>query len=98
MDLLERDGALAAVGDALGEAASGSGRVVLVVGEAGIGKSSLLGEVPRAFGEGRRFLAGACDPLLTPRALGPFHDIARQAGGALSVSYTHLTLPTIYSV
>lgn len=84
MDLLERDGALAAVGDALGEAASGSGRVVLVAGEAGIGKSSLLGEVPRAFGERRRFLVGACDPLLTPRALGPFHDIARQAGGALS--------------
>lgn len=84
MDLLERDGALAAVGGALDEAASGAGRVVVVAGEAGVGKSSLLGEVPRAFGERRRFLAGACDPLLTPRALGPFHDIARQAGGALA--------------
>ncbi len=84
MDLLERDGALAAVGEALEEAASGSGRVVLVAGEAGIGKSSLLAEVPRVFGGRRLFLVGACDPLLTPRALGPFHDIARQAGGALS--------------
>lgn len=59
MDLLEREGAPAAVGEALGEAASGSGRVVLVAGEAGIGKSSLLAEVPRAHGERRRFLVGA---------------------------------------
>jgi DNA-binding CsgD family transcriptional regulator/tetratricopeptide (TPR) repeat protein len=28
-------------------------------------------------------LWGACDPLLTPRALGPLHDIARQVGGEL---------------
>ena len=84
MELLEREGALAAVGAALDEAAAGAGRVVLVAGEAGVGKSSLLGEVPRAHGGGRRFLVGACDPLLTPRALGPFHDIARQAGGPLA--------------
>jgi DNA-binding CsgD family transcriptional regulator/tetratricopeptide (TPR) repeat protein len=84
MDLLERDEALAAVGEALDEASGGSGRVVLVAGEAGIGKSSLLAALPRAHGGERRFLTGACDPLLTPRALGPFHDIARQAGGRLS--------------
>ena len=87
MELLERDGALEAVGGALDEAASGTGRVVLVAGEAGIGKTSLLGVVPQAHGEGRRFLMGACDPLLTPRALGPFHDIARQAGGALADAF-----------
>src|SRR3954447_14742213 len=84
MDLLERDEALAAVGAALDDASGGSGRVVLVAGEAGIGKSSLLAAVPRAHGGDRRFLTGACDPLLTPRALGPFHDIARQAGGRLA--------------
>ena len=84
MDLLERDGALEAVGEALDEASAGAGRVVLVAGEAGIGKSSLLTAVPVAHGASRRFLVGACDPLLTPRALGPFHDIARQAGGRLA--------------
>ena len=84
MDLLERDEALAAVGTALDDASGGSGRVVLVAGEAGIGKSSLLAAVPRVHGGDRRFLTGACDPLLTPRALGPFHDIARQAGGRLA--------------
>ena len=72
MDLLERDEALAVVGEALGEAQAGSGRVVLVAGEAGVGKSSLVAAVPAAHGGARRFLVGACDPLLTPRALGPF--------------------------
>jgi len=84
MDLLERDEALAAVGAALHDAAGGGGRVVLIAGEAGIGKSSLLAAVPLVHGADRRFLTGACDPLLTPRALGPFHDIARQAGGRLA--------------
>ena len=60
------------------------GRVVLLAGEAGIGKSALV----RRFTERRpadaRFLLGACDPLLTPRALGPLHDIARQTGGRLA--------------
>ncbi|HTF10790.1 MAG TPA: LuxR C-terminal-related transcriptional regulator, partial [Asanoa sp.] len=31
-----------------------------------------------------RFLLGACDPLLTPRALGPLHDLGRQTGGRLA--------------
>ena len=84
MDLLERDGALEAVGEARRRGVAGAGRVVLVAGEAGIGKSSLLTAVPVAHGASRRFLVGACDPLLTPRALGPFHDIARQAGGRLA--------------
>ena len=84
MDLLERDEALAAVGAALDDASGGSGRVVLVAGEAGIGKSSLLAAVPRGARRRPLFLTGACDPLLTPRALGPFHDIARQAGGRLA--------------
>jgi DNA-binding CsgD family transcriptional regulator/tetratricopeptide (TPR) repeat protein len=87
MDLLERDVELNAVADALTEAAAGSGRVVIVAGEAGIGKSALLAGVLREHGDSRRFLMGACDPLLTPRALGPFRDIARQAGGDLAETF-----------
>src|SRR6185503_9594647 len=30
-----------------------------------------------------RVLWGACDPLITPRAMGPLRDVARQAGGPL---------------
>lgn len=84
MDLLERDAALASVAEALEDAAAGSGRVVVVTGEAGIGKTALLAAIARTHGSGRLFLDGACDPLLTPRALGPFHDIARQTGGRLA--------------
>jgi tetratricopeptide (TPR) repeat protein len=83
MDLLERAALLDELSGALADTAVG-GRVVLVAGEAGIGKSMLI----RRFAEGHaaeaRFLLGACDPLLTPRALGPLRDIARQTGGRLA--------------
>ena len=59
-----------------------SGSVVLVLGEAGIGKTSLL----RAFLDGvsgsAAVLSGSCDDLLTPRALGPLRDAARGRGAA----------------
>ena len=71
MSLLEREEALAAIEEALADARGGSGRVVLVTGEAGIGKTVVVHEIALRM-EGRaRILAGACDPLLTPRALGP---------------------------
>ena len=54
--------------------------MVLVSGESGAGKSSLL----QAFTDERvddvPVLWGACDPLTTPRPLGPFHDLASQLG------------------
>ena len=55
------------------------GRLVLVGGEAGVGKTALV----RQFAEDRRALWGACDPLQTPRALGPLLDVADAAGGEL---------------
>ncbi len=42
MELLERDGALAALANARDAAARGEGRVVFVTGEPGIGKTSLV--------------------------------------------------------
>src|SRR3954451_10275020 len=58
------------------------GRLVLVAGEAGIGKTALV----QAFCDGlaaTRVLAGSCDALHTARPLGPFVDIAEQTGGDL---------------
>src|ERR671913_1985991 len=83
MDLLERSSALGELGGLLAATATG-GRVVLVAGEAGIGKSSLVRQFAERHSAHAWFLLGACDPLLTPRALGPLHDIARQTGGRLA--------------
>ena len=73
MELLERDSALAELDRLLADTAGG-GRIALVAGEAGAGKSSLAGAFTAALGSRARLLRGACDPLLTPRALGPVHD------------------------
>jgi predicted ATPase len=81
--LLERDAELGRLGEALGRAGRGRGAVVLVSGEAGIGKTALV----RTFAGGARaqarVLAGVCDDLGTPRTLGPFRDMARAGGGPL---------------
>src|SRR4051812_39429385 len=82
MDLLERGAALAALDHLLAECAGG-GRMALVSGEAGAGKSTLMSAFAARVGARGRVLWGACDPLLTPRALGPLHDIAGQLGGEL---------------
>ena len=82
MELLERVDALADLEKLLTDSVGG-GRVAIVSGEAGAGKSTLATAFARSVGLRARVLWGACDPLLTPRALGPVHDIARQVGGRL---------------
>lgn len=79
--LLERDTPFATLRTALGEAVAGQGRVVLVSGEAGIGKTSLVEWFIETFRHDARVLWGACDALFTPRPLGPLLDMAAQLGG-----------------
>ena len=73
-ELLERSAAMATLAQALRSAADGRGRVVLLTGEAGIGKSTVLRAFRRSIPRGVRVLTGGCDDLLTPRALGPLRD------------------------
>ncbi len=80
--VLERDTQLAALSAYAEEARAGHGRLVLVSGEAGIGKSTLVEELELSLLEARWWW-GACDGLFTPRALGPLADIASQSGGEL---------------
>ncbi|HVG66763.1 MAG TPA: AAA family ATPase, partial [Gaiellales bacterium] len=84
MQLLERESALADLDAALTSARAGRGRVALVSGGAGMGKTS----VARAFLTGldarTRVLEGTCDDLLTPRPFGPLHDMSRSARPALA--------------
>src|SRR5215217_1612035 len=82
--LLERDAELRRLRVTLRGAAKGRGSVVLVSGEAGIGKTSLVRAFAREAAGRARVLAGACDDLVTPRTLGPFRDMAREAAPALA--------------
>ncbi len=82
MDLLERSRFLDALDGYAAEATTGGGRFVLVTGEAGIGKTSLI-EAFRDRHPQMRWLWGACDGTSTPHPLGPFHDIALTVGGKL---------------
>jgi DNA-binding CsgD family transcriptional regulator/tetratricopeptide (TPR) repeat protein len=79
MDLLEREKDAAVLAAALAEAVAGRGRIALVSGEAGIGKSAFVEHFIEANSTGLCVLKGHCDPLFTPTALGPLYDIARQA-------------------
>jgi len=85
MDLmLERDSAIEHLANALGSARSGAGNVVLVAGEAGIGKTTLVERFVRDHAMADRVLRGGCDALSTPRPLGPLFDMASQLGSAVN--------------
>jgi DNA-binding CsgD family transcriptional regulator len=77
MELLERDSILNELHRLLRQASAGQGSLLLLSGEAGIGKTVLL----RRFGEQVRsdatLLLGQCDALSTPPPLGPLLDIAQ---------------------
>ncbi len=81
---MERQGELAALESWLGEARAGVGRLALVAGEAGIGKTSLVRAFCDQHADAARVWWGSCDALSTPRPLGPLYDIARMARGVLS--------------
>ncbi|SEF95669.1 regulatory protein, luxR family [Nonomuraea solani] len=82
MRLLEREASLASLAEYAAEARSGAGRLVLVSGEAGVGKSALVERFQRDLPDAR-WSWGMCDGLSTPRPLGPLFDVADQRGGAL---------------
>jgi DNA-binding CsgD family transcriptional regulator/tetratricopeptide (TPR) repeat protein len=95
VEVLERAGDLAVLADAVADASQRRGSVVLLVGEPGIGKSTLLrawlddAELPA------RRLVGWCDDLLTSRTYGPFRDIARTTGGALTEAIASSDTPGV---
>jgi ATP/maltotriose-dependent transcriptional regulator MalT len=84
VELLERAPELALLSDCLVEAATRRGSIVLLSGEAGIGKSSVLQAWLADPGHEAQLLVGWCDDFLTRRTLGPLHDIARTVGGTLA--------------
>ena len=80
--LLEREASLALLNEYAAQAAGGEGRLVLLSGEAGVGKSALVERLCRDL-PAARWSWSMCDGLFTPRPLGPLFDLADQLGGAL---------------
>lgn len=91
VELLERGRPLEELGQLLVEAGSGQGRLVLVGGEAGVGKTSLVRHFTRTLPVRVRSLWGACDGVSLPRPLGPLLDAAPRLGE----SFTRLLDPGV---
>ncbi len=79
--LMERESAVAALNAALARARTADGCTVLVRGEAGIGKTSLVRAwSAQAQDKGAKVHWGGCEALFTPRPLGPVIDMATMLG------------------
>ncbi len=86
--ILERKAELSVLAGAVRAAADRHGSVALVMGEAGIGKSSLVEALRSHLPAEGRMLVGYCDDLATPRTLGPFRDLVGSVGTELSHAVT----------
>ena len=88
-ELLERAVHLSTLDTRVTDVASNSrGSLVLVSGEAGVGKTALLRRFCDGQGPTARVLWGTCDALFTPRPLGPLFEIAEATGGELEALVT----------
>jgi len=74
--LLEREPELAALGQRIAalSAGSSSGSSVLLSGEAGVGKTTVLRAAARQAARRIDWLWGTCEPMLSPTPLGPLID------------------------
>src|SRR5262245_55086949 len=81
--LLEREEPLVELHSSLACARAGEGRLVLVGGEAGAGKTALARRFCDELDVAATVYWGECDPLLTPRPFAPFQEIAEAAGGSV---------------
>lgn len=79
--LIERDIELATLRKLAREAFASRGNCALVLGEAGIGKTSLINSFITEIEKTADIAWGMCDALFTPRPLGPVYDIAQMLGG-----------------
>ena len=76
MALLEREAEVRTLSEAwLRARTGGPGAFLLVAGESGIGKTWLTASFASDHVAEEQLLWGICDPLTTPRPLGPLHDV-----------------------
>ena len=106
--LLERDREVQLLAGLLAEVGSSGGKVILVRGEAGIGKTSLIREFIERHCDEAHVLLGFCDDRVTPQPLCPSspcsHTVpapvrqraptAGESGAILGVSSVRTTPPS----
>jgi DNA-binding CsgD family transcriptional regulator len=78
MELIERAGFLTSLQAKFKDVAEGEGHCILVSGEAGIGKTSLVKAFCKEVQNNCKIYRGTCDALFTPSPLAPVYDIAWQ--------------------
>ena len=78
MELIERDDFLASLHNGFRKAAAAEGHCFFIIGEAGIGKTSLVKVFLKEIEDDCIEYIGACDSLFTPRPLAPLYDLALQ--------------------
>ena len=78
MELIERDSFLHTLRTKFDSIRNSDGHCLLLSGEAGIGKTSLVRVFCNEVKNNCKILQGSCDALFTPRPLAPLYDIAWQ--------------------
>lgn len=78
MELIERDGFLRSLETIFESVTKGEGHCLLLSGEAGIGKTSLIKSFYKEKKDNCKIYQGTCDALFTPRPLAPVYDIIWQ--------------------
>lgn len=78
--LLEREEHLATLESRSDDARRGLGSTLLIAGDAGEGKTTLLRHFGRHVKSGVLVLASRCDPLSTPSPMAPFREVAQPLG------------------
>jgi DNA-binding CsgD family transcriptional regulator/tetratricopeptide (TPR) repeat protein len=92
--MLERGAEMSVLAECLSAVGQSSrGQVLLVGGEAGIGKTTLVQRFCDQHRPSARVLWGACDPLFTPSPLGPLLAVAHASGGELAEAVESGAMP-----
>jgi DNA-binding CsgD family transcriptional regulator len=81
VEILEREAEVARLLAAVAAAEAGHGALVLVAGEAGIGKTTLVRMLRDEVRGRARIAIVGCEPLSVPEPLGPFQDLSTAIEG-----------------